>query len=305
MKLLLLLLLVPFGTAFAQEPIVLEQEPIVLEQLTDDGSILVQLVWPEVGTDEIYDIEFSFLDPQTNEPITSIIHYQFSAMQGETIIEIWENSTNTGVSSEEVLYPENMQGPTEIYIEILSITDDSGTIENYQEVMFSVTVVPEFPIVVPSFAQPNLVVGVSYGNPLKGPSPYAIYFANYGDSVATNINLQVLAVDDYTFDITQEDEIPDTLEPTGRVDVMFTINPMTMGEAEIYYVLEWEDQEGNKYSTDDKDKPAKFNTIFLPPPEQNVVGLTQQQSIFVSVSVLIVGISVAVFMVRKSKKLKN
>ena len=140
MKLLLLLLLVPFGTAFAQEP-------IVLEQLTDDGSILVQLVWPEVGTDEIYDIEFSFLDPQTNEPITSDIHYQFSAMQGETIIEIWQNSTNTGVSSEEVFYIENQQGPTEIYIEILSITDDSGTIENYQEVMFSVNVVPEFPVV--------------------------------------------------------------------------------------------------------------------------------------------------------------
>ena len=156
-----------------------------------------------------------------------------------------------------------------------------------------------------SFAQPDLIVAKSYGNPLKGPSPYAIYFANYGDSVAKNINLQVLAVDDYTFDITQEDKVPDTLEPTERADIMFTINPMTKGEAEIYYVLEWEDQEGNKYSTDDKDRPAKFSTIFLPPPDRTALGLTQQQSILVSVSVLIVGISVAVFMIRKSKKLKN
>jgi len=141
MKLFLLLLLLPFGTVFAEEP-------MILDQITEDGSVLIQLYWPEVvDVEQIYDIEFSFLDPNTKKPITSEIEYRVSSMNQDQVLEIWEGTTVNGFATHEFLFPEGHDGLSSVYAEIFSITDESGTIENYQEVMFSVNVVPEFSIV--------------------------------------------------------------------------------------------------------------------------------------------------------------
>jgi len=142
MKLFLLLLLLPFGTVFAEEP-------MIFDQITEDGSILVQLHWPEVvDVEQIYDIEFSFLDPNTKKPITSEIHYRVSSMNQDQILELWTGTTVNGSATHEFLFPEGHDGLSSMYAEIFSITDESGTIENYQEVMFSVNVIPEFSIMV-------------------------------------------------------------------------------------------------------------------------------------------------------------
>ena len=140
MKFLLLLLLFPFGTVFAEES-------ALLEQTTEDGSVLVQLDWPIVDVEQIYDIEFRFLDPNSREPITSEIEYRVSSMNQGLILEIWNGTTTNGIATHEFSFPEGYDGLSSIYAEIFSITSDSEIIENYQEVMFSVNVIPEFPIV--------------------------------------------------------------------------------------------------------------------------------------------------------------
>jgi len=45
-KFLFILALIPFGTVYAQEPSLMEQEALVMEQVTSDGQVKVQLLWP-------------------------------------------------------------------------------------------------------------------------------------------------------------------------------------------------------------------------------------------------------------------
>ena len=43
------------------------QEPMVMEQVTPTGKIKVQLTWPEVLPDQLYNIGIKFLDAKTDQ----------------------------------------------------------------------------------------------------------------------------------------------------------------------------------------------------------------------------------------------
>lgn len=127
-------------------PSAFAQESIVMEQIIENGQVKVQIEWPEVEPDEIYDIPIKFLDPQTDELIDDVtIQYSVSVIQESEQVEfILNETTKTGLASFGVLFPEKRDGQAQVYIEVYSITDDLGTIILDEYVTFSVKVVPEF-----------------------------------------------------------------------------------------------------------------------------------------------------------------
>jgi hypothetical protein len=121
-------------------------EPTVMEQVTSDGSVKVQLSWPEVLPDQLYDIGIRFLDPETGQVMDNAsVVYDVAVLQGDAIIEIYsEQSTGDGNGTFEVVFPEDATGSAEVIIGVVSVTSDAGTVAVNEEVSFNVQVVPEF-----------------------------------------------------------------------------------------------------------------------------------------------------------------
>ncbi len=133
----ILLALIPFASASAQEA--------VMEQLVAGEELKVQLVWPEIYPDEIYDIEIKFLDPKTNEPLQdTVVNYNVSIIQ-DIQIELYANQTTvTGTEKFEVLFPEYSKDQAVVWVYISSIEYDSKIIPIDEQVRFDVYIVPEF-----------------------------------------------------------------------------------------------------------------------------------------------------------------
>lgn len=98
----LLLPLLFSGIAYAEEP-------IVMEQVTPNGKVKVQLTWPEVLPDELYNIEVRFLDPKTGQLLDNAhITYDVSVLQDHGPVEMYyDQSTNSGEATFEVVFPED------------------------------------------------------------------------------------------------------------------------------------------------------------------------------------------------------
>ena len=137
--LLLILLLFPFTNTFAEEP-------IFLEQITSDNLIKVQLFWPEVLPDELYDIKIKFLDPQTDSLIQDkLVTYDIFLEQDGHPIEDYKNlKTRTGEDEFVVSFPEHSEGPSKITVTINSVLEEGKLIKINESLIFEVKVVPEF-----------------------------------------------------------------------------------------------------------------------------------------------------------------
>jgi len=137
--LLLILLLFPFTNSFAEEP-------IFLEQITSDNLIKVQLFWPEVLPDELYDIKIKFLDPQTDLLIQDkLVIYDIFLEQDGHLIEDYKNlKTSIGEDEFVVLFPENSEGPSKMTVTINSVLEEGKLIKINESLIFEVKVVPEF-----------------------------------------------------------------------------------------------------------------------------------------------------------------
>jgi len=122
------------------------EEPVVMEQLTSNGQVKVQLLWPEVEPNEIYGIRINFLDPNTDELLENVeINFAIAVTQHGSLIELYEHlHTDKGNMDFEVMFPEDGKGLAKVVIEVVSITTDSGTIQIDEEFTFLVVVVPEF-----------------------------------------------------------------------------------------------------------------------------------------------------------------
>ena len=150
------------------------EEPLVMEQLTSDGQVKVQLLWPEVEPDEIYGIRVNFLDPNTYELLDDVqISYAISVTQQGSIIELYHDlHTDKGTMDFELMFPEDGKGPAEVVIEVVSITTDSGTIQIDEEFTFNVEVVPEFVtlvIVVMAIAFAGIIIALRAKNKISFP----------------------------------------------------------------------------------------------------------------------------------------
>ena len=145
-RFLFILALIPFGTVYAQEPSLIEQEALVMEQITSDGQVKVQLLWPEVEPDEIYGILINFLDPNTDELLENVeINFAISVIQHGSIIESYHDlHTDKGTMDFVVMFPENATGPAEVIVEINFVRSDEGVLRLDEEVSFTVQVIPEF-----------------------------------------------------------------------------------------------------------------------------------------------------------------
>ena len=124
----------------------LREEALVMEQITLDGQVKVQLLWPEVEPDKIYGIYVNFLDPNTDELLENVeINFEIAVTQRGSFIESYGHlRTDKGNMHFVVMFPEDGKGPAEVVIEVVSITTDSGTIQIDEEFTFNVEVVPEF-----------------------------------------------------------------------------------------------------------------------------------------------------------------
>ncbi|MCH7647014.1 MAG: hypothetical protein IIA83_00185 [Thaumarchaeota archaeon] len=146
--------------AYGQEPVEMESEPIVMEQVNLKVPIKVQLFWPEVLPDEIYDIQLSFLDPDTDELLDDkTITFDIIVNTKDMRIETYQLlNTTSGIHQFEVLFPEEHRDSVEVIINILRI-DDGFEIKNInsEKITFSVKVVPEFGVVAAIILSMSLV----------------------------------------------------------------------------------------------------------------------------------------------------
>ena len=152
MKLVLVIMtaLIPFTSAFAEEP-------LIMEEVIPSGQVKIQIIWPEVLPDKLETVLIKFLDPETNELLEDVsINYNIAIVQNDSLIEFYEHfMTYDGQSGFGVVFPLDGVGPAEIIIEINSIADASNMVEINEEVTFNVEVVPEFAtvaIIVMAFA---------------------------------------------------------------------------------------------------------------------------------------------------------
>lgn len=143
----LIILLLPVATAYAQEP-------SVLEQITPNGLIKVQVLWPEVRPDELYQIEVRFLNPETNELMDdATITFDFDVVQAGLTVENYpEQRTSTGASSFGVEFDHGATGSAEVIIIIRSVGDGADSVQMHEKVSFNVNVVPEFPALLVAIA---------------------------------------------------------------------------------------------------------------------------------------------------------
>jgi len=150
------------------------EEPVVMEQLTSNGQVKVQLLWPEVEPNEIYGIYVNFLDPSTDELLENVeINFWISVTQHGSFIESYGHlRTDKGNMHFVVMFPEDGKGPAEVIIEVISITTDSGTIKIDEEFTFNVEVVPEFAtlaIIVMAISFAGIITALRVKNKISFP----------------------------------------------------------------------------------------------------------------------------------------
>lgn len=116
------------------------QEEFTMKQTTPSGAVQVELFWPEIKYDEIRQFSVTFRDPSSGEPLNNVA-FDLRITQGQDLIEDYDEVAN-GVMVLEVLF--NNLGPATVDVNVKSV--DAKAIN--EKVAFSVTVVPEFPLMI-------------------------------------------------------------------------------------------------------------------------------------------------------------
>ena len=146
-KILAVLLSVIIVSSFSS---VYAQEPIILEQLSPSGQVLVKLEWPQVIPLELNTFKVSFHDPKTGELLDDEyrINYDIYVMQHDHVVEeSLLNLATKGTGEFEVMFPEKSQGPAQVIVGLNAASEHGRTITYFEDVTFSVNVVPEFGVI--------------------------------------------------------------------------------------------------------------------------------------------------------------
>jgi len=149
---LVIFALIPFANVYGQVSVV-EQDSLMMEQVTapnvriwmeqvttPHGQVKVQMLWPEVWPANVYNAQLKFLDPNTDELLSDIV-YSVGVNQSREIIERSHvEHSSDGTASFEFMFIET--GPASVEVRILGIGEN--TFKDYEAVVFSAEVVPEF-----------------------------------------------------------------------------------------------------------------------------------------------------------------
>ena len=133
------------STVYAQE-----SEPLILEQLSPSGQVLVKLEWPEVYPHELNQFKVSFHDPNTGELLDDLrLNYDIEVSQHDHTVEFYkQNLATDGTGEFEVLFPEESQGLAQVVVKLRASSHTDGEVIKYfEDVTFSVNVVPEFGVI--------------------------------------------------------------------------------------------------------------------------------------------------------------
>lgn len=117
------------------------QEEFTMKQTTPSGAVQVELFWPEIKYDEIRQFSVTFRDPSSGEPLNNVA-FALRITQAQDLIEDYHDEVANGVMVQEVLF--NNPGPATVDVNVKSV--DAKAIN--EKVAFSVTVVPEFPLMI-------------------------------------------------------------------------------------------------------------------------------------------------------------
>ncbi len=122
------------------------EQPMVMKQVTPSENFKIEIFWPQVHPDHLYNIAIVFLDPSTDQLLNGeTISYSVVVLQKNATIENYRNeTTSSGSGSFQVAFPTGSVGSAQVIITILSDNPGSGSIPINQEVSFNVMVVPEF-----------------------------------------------------------------------------------------------------------------------------------------------------------------
>jgi hypothetical protein len=171
-------------------------------------------------------------------------------------------------------------------------------------VAFTILLILFFPTSSFATLEPKLQVDESYINPILEVGGYAIGIANVGNATAVNVKFTLFEVNNM-FNYTAESELESTIEPTERITTKYFLHPTKIGPSELYYILEYEDEQGNKFSHDIKENPIKLNVVSLAPSVKNLVGLTQNQTILFGMGGAVLVASMVLYVQGQNKKEKN
>lgn len=153
-----------------------------------------------------------------------------------------------------------------------------------------------------AYATQDLHVGDSYFTPVVGIGAYGVTIINFSNSTAKNIKLTLIDVDD-AYTIVQETPLKDTLEPNENMFTKYLLTPKKLGQVELQYVLTWEDEDGNKYSIDNKNKPIKlFNESFATEETPAPTGFSTTQVALIGAGIAIIGVFGGFYLTKLRKK---
>lgn len=130
------------------------QEEFTMKQTTPNGKVQVELFWPEIKYDEIRQFSVIFRDPSTAEPLNNVA-FDLRIMQGQGIIEDYHDEVANGVMVLEVLF--DNPGPATVDVNVKSV----GAKAINEKVAFSVTVVPEFPLMIAAIMSVSMALVIA------------------------------------------------------------------------------------------------------------------------------------------------
>jgi hypothetical protein len=156
-----------------------------------------------------------------------------------------------------------------------------------------------------AYATPKLEVLESYFNPIVGIGVFGPTIPNSGNSTAYNIKLTIIDVND-AYTIVQETPLKDTLEAGENMFTKYLLTPTKLGQVELQYVLTWEDEDGNKYSIDNKNKPIKlFNASFATSETPAPTGISTTQLALIGSGIAIIAVIGGIYLAKMKKRVLN
>ncbi|MBI5133492.1 MAG: hypothetical protein HZA83_02155 [Thaumarchaeota archaeon] len=146
------------------------QEEFTMKQTTPNGKVQVELFWPEIKYDEIRQFSVTFRDPSTAEPLNNVA-FDLRITQGQDLIEDYHDEVANGVMVLEVLF--NNSGPATVDVNVKGV--DAKAIN--EKVTFSVTVVPEFPLMMAAITAVSMALVIAARFNSKKMRPFYSHFS--------------------------------------------------------------------------------------------------------------------------------
>jgi hypothetical protein len=151
-------------------------------------------------------------------------------------------------------------------------------------------------VLLPILAEPSVKAQITNRNPVYESDTIKFDLKNQGNETAKNIKV-LLKYDETALTLRPDIVTVDTLEAEEWYNAEVLVSPKVLGNHEIFYSFEWEDEAGNKYSRE-FDKSIQVEAQERPPEPDAGIGMLNLILILAGVAI-IAGFSGVYFARRK------